>query len=228
MIMESYYPLHAEAAWPTNQWYIAGFGSDISDGIIARTFLGKRVVLFRDARGDVKALGGICPHRMMPMELGSLADDRLICAYHGLEFDLTGKCVAAPTVTTPPDCALARYPIVEAGPLLWIWLGEAELAADTPIPDQKLIGIGAEGWLTSCVQRLDLNARAQLLIDNLFDLSHLGFVHASIVGSGGIALVEPSIEEREGRLVVGRTYADAPTDDYHRFLYPHIGDRMPL
>jgi len=222
------YPLDTKAPWPLNQWYIAAFGEEIVDRIIPRTILGERIVLFRDSAGEAHALSGVCPHRMMPMELGSVQDDRLVCGYHGLAFDLSGQCAASPTAGTPPNCALRVFPVLEAGPLIWIWPGDPALAAQTPLPDQASIGIGAEGWETDCVQRLDLEARAQILIDNLFDLSHFGFVHASILGSGGIALVEPQIEDRDGRLIVARTYADAPTDPYHRFLHPGIGDRMTV
>ena len=85
------YPLNAAAPWPRNQWYVAGFSNEVENGILARTFLGARVVLFRDGGGRVHALSGVCPHRMMPLELGSLKGDRLVCGYHGLTFDTDGR-----------------------------------------------------------------------------------------------------------------------------------------
>jgi len=220
------YPLDTPAPWPTNQWYIAGFAQEVGREILARTFLNRRIVLFRDENGTAHALSGICPHRMMPLELGSLEGDRLICGYHGLAFDLTGACIAAPTAPTPPNCALSQYPLREVGPLLWIWMGDPALADRSPLPDQASIGIGQDGWLTQCVAHYDLGARYTLLIDNLFDLSHLGFIHASIVGSGGIALIEPKIEDSGERLVVSRVATDFPVDGYHRFLFPQAGERI--
>lgn len=222
------YPLNTVQPWPSNQWYIAGFSRELEQQLIGRTILGKKMVLFRDSGGVAHALSGICPHRMMPLELGTLDNDTLVCGYHGLGFDTSGKCVATPTSSKQANCSLQRFPLQEAGPLLWVWPGEPEKAADTPLPDQASIGIGKEGWHTECVQRIELKARYQILIDNLFDLSHLGFVHASIVGSGGIALIEPEIEERNGRLIVSRLLSDVPADDYHRFLHPHIGDTMSV
>lgn len=222
------YPLNMPAPWPRNQWYVAGFSTDIDTGIVARTFLEQPVVMFRDSAGKAHALSGICPHRMMPLELGKLKEDRLVCGYHGLEFALDGACVAAPTSSSIPDCALDAFPLREVGPLLWIWMGDPAFAEATPLPDQGAIGIGSDGYLTQCVDYCELKARYSLLIDNLFDLSHLGFVHASIVGEGGIALAPPRIEEREGRLIVERTLRDGPTDDYHRLLHPSMGDRMTI
>jgi vanillate O-demethylase monooxygenase subunit len=163
---------------------------------------------------------------MMPLEFGSVNDDRLVCGYHGLTFDTNGVCVEAPTSASKPDCALTRFPVREVGPLVWIWLGDQALAEKVPLPDQEAVGIGVDGWLTQCVHYYPLKARYALLFDNLFDLSHLGFMHASLVGTGGLALVNPKIEDREGRLAVVRTLANVPPDCLNRFLFPDIGDVM--
>jgi nitrite reductase/ring-hydroxylating ferredoxin subunit len=223
------YPLNTAAPWPFNQWYVAGFSSEVGEGLLGRTFLGRKLILLRDSAGKAHALSGICPHRMMPLELGSLQRDEVVCAYHGLRFGTDGACTAAPTASAKPDCALRSYPLVEAGPLLWIWPGDPALAASTPLPPQAAIGIGAEGWLTQCVAYFQLQARYPLLIDNLFDLSHLGFIHHSLVGdASGLPMIEPRIEERDGRLIVSRDVLDVPVDGYHRFLHPEAGERMSI
>lgn len=212
--------------WVENSWYIAAYADELADAPVGRTLLGRAVVLFRDGDRRAHALSGICPHRMMPMELGKVKGDRLVCAYHGLAFATDGRCVDAPTVGQPPDCRLDCYPLVEAGPLLWIWLGDPALADTVPIPNQAEVGIGVDGWNTQCVRHNVLRARWSLLVDNLFDLSHLGFIHASILGEGGVSGSSPQIREREGRLWIVRTQEDVEVDGYRRFLHPHIGDRM--
>ncbi|NMN05973.1 MULTISPECIES: aromatic ring-hydroxylating dioxygenase subunit alpha [unclassified Novosphingobium] len=222
------YPLNAGAPWPVNQWYVAGFSSEISETPMARFYLGRRVVVFRDDQGEVHALAGLCPHRMMPMELGTLKDGKIVCGYHGLAFDLQGKCVAAPTAVSVPNCALDAFLVREAAPLVWIWMGDAALGQRTPLPPQQACLIGSEGCLTQCVDYTLLKSRYMLLIDNLFDLSHLGFIHASIVGEGGIALIKPDVEEREGRLIVSRTECDTTPDDFQRFLFPDIAERVTV
>ncbi len=224
------YPLATKKPWPKNQWYIAGFSSELSDKPIARTFLNRRVVLFRDAQGKAQALSGICPHRMMPMEQGTVEGDRIICAYHGLAFDTEGRCVEAPTSPTLPNCALTKFPLQEAAPFVWIWLGQSAAAATTPLPPQGEAGIGSQGWVTQCVDYKLLRARYALLIDNLFDLSHLGFIHSTLVGDGANALarLEPKMQDRNGRLVVSRMISDVPPDSFSQRLFPNIGARMTL
>jgi phenylpropionate dioxygenase-like ring-hydroxylating dioxygenase large terminal subunit len=223
------YPLKVDQPWPVNQWYIAGFSSEVEDKLLARTFLNKRVILFRDPSGVAHALSGICPHRMMPLELGSLAADRVTCGYHGLEFDFSGQCVASPTSVTPPACALKTYPLREVGPLLWIWVGDAALAQTTPLPPQESVGVGVDGWTTQCVDYGLLKARYTLLVDNLFDLSHVAFIHRSLFGdSAEVSLGKAKIDNREGRLAVVREMVDAPADMLQRFNHPGSEDRMAM
>lgn len=219
------YPLGTAQPWPINQWYVAGFSSEIGRAIKSRTFLGRRVVLLRDERGDACAVSGICPHRMMPMEVGRLEGDRLVCGYHGLTYDIhTGACIKAPSSMTLPRCSLLVYPVREVGPLLWIWVGDPARADTTPLPPQSSIGIGQDGWATQCVDYKLLSARYPLLIDNLFDLSHIYYIHFSIIGeSGKTTLQDPCIEDREGRLVVYRETMNVPADVFDRFSHPDIG-----
>lgn len=220
------YPLNTEAPWPKNQWYIAAFSHEIGDSFLPRRFLGEPVLLLRTGEGVLKAVSDVCPHRMMPLHLGKRIGDTVQCAYHGLTFDADGACVAAPTSSAIPRCSLRSYPVREHAPLVWIWMGDPELAADTPLPDQASIGLGAEGWDHHCTYRYPLQARYSILIDNLFDLSHLAFIHSSILGSDGIALSGAEIERRNSRLVVSREIHDTPTTDYHRRLYPDVGESL--
>ena len=49
--------------------------------------------------GTIHVLDGICPHRNGPLGAGNFADGRVICPYHGWEFDCeTGEYDLNPTV----------------------------------------------------------------------------------------------------------------------------------
>jgi vanillate O-demethylase monooxygenase subunit len=71
-----------------------------------------------------------------------------------------------------------------------------------------------------------MKARAQLLIDNLLDLSHLAFVHANSVAGGDIALDEPEVVEEDGRLQVWRIRRDVPLAGFAKFLLPNEEGRV--
>ena len=160
------------------------------------------------------------------MALGNFGGGRLTCAYHGLAFDIGGRCVASPTSSREMNCSLRRYPVREVGPLIWIEFGDEAAADASPLPPQQTIGLGEQGWLMQCVGYNNLKARYTLLIDNLFDLSRLAFIHASLVGEYGLAFAEPKIEEIDGRLTVSRILRDVPADRQNRFLFPQTGQRM--
>jgi vanillate O-demethylase monooxygenase subunit len=188
--------------------------------------LNRPIIMFRDDRGVAHALSGICPHRMMPLEMGKLAGNQVACAYHGLTFDTTGVCVAAPTSARLPQCALTRYPAKEKAPFLWVWLGDPAAAESTPLPSQESIGLGAAGWRTDFCRYFELKARYALLVDNLFDLSHLAFIHRNTAAAVDLALTEPSMQDSGERLVVSRELFDAPADIAAHLLFPAHGERV--
>ena len=80
-----------------NAWYVAGLSEDFGPQLTPLTILGQQLVFFRRSDGTVAALEDACPHRKLPLSMGRLEGDRVVCGYHGLTFDGTGTCVAAPT-----------------------------------------------------------------------------------------------------------------------------------
>lgn len=184
------YPFHAASYYPKEQWYVAAYASELADGKpLGRRIFGEEVVLFRDESGEAVGVAGVCVHRYMPLAGGQVVGSRLVCPYHGYAFAGDGRCVHIPTGgTLSPHARLRRYPVVEDGPFVWIWPGTAERAAQAPPPDLSDIGLSGdgEGWRVDIAARLDLAARAPLLVDNLFDLSHIAFIHLQSLPGGGV------------------------------------------
>jgi phenylpropionate dioxygenase-like ring-hydroxylating dioxygenase large terminal subunit len=73
-----------KAKFPLDQWYVAGFSSELTDKPIARTFLNQPVVLFRTGAGTVAALEDRCCHRSLPLSCGMVETVGLRCGYHGM------------------------------------------------------------------------------------------------------------------------------------------------
>jgi|GEM_PF-6092224 len=59
-------------AFPLDQWYVAGFAWELQDAPLARTLLGRPVVLFRTPDGSVAALEDRCCHRELPLSCGTV------------------------------------------------------------------------------------------------------------------------------------------------------------
>lgn len=185
-------------SFPRNQWYVAAHGDEIGRTLTSRWILEEPVCLYRTLDGAAVALVDRCIHRQMPLSQGRLRDDFLECGYHGILYGPDGRARRIPSQQhVPPACRVHRFPLVERWGLLWIWMGNPELADERTIPDHH--------WLTdpewSTVRgALHMNARAQLLNENLLDLSHLEFLHAGSIGTEKIAEV-PVTTEFEGTVV---------------------------
>src|SRR5690554_5303274 len=112
-----------------NCWYMAAWADEVEDsGLLARRYLNEPVVLFRDSKGDIKALKDMCPHRFAPLSKGKVTDGAIACGYHGLTFDADGKCVHNPHGPLLKNMAVKAYPVIEAYRAIWIWMGDPELA----------------------------------------------------------------------------------------------------
>jgi vanillate O-demethylase monooxygenase subunit len=222
------YPLNAPAPYPREQWYVAGTGDEFGRQIVARRILNQPLVFYRTEMGEPVALWGLCPHRLMPFEMGSIQGDNVVCGYHGFAFAPQGNCISIPTASgISSACRVKSYKVVERGPFVWIWMGEGE-PDHALLPDAGDIGLGedASAWRVDVAPAISLHARAQLLIDNLLDLSHLAFVHARSVQGGEIALAPPETTEVEGRFAVTRSLRDIPVAGFEAFLMPDLEGRI--
>lgn len=187
-----------DSPYPLDQWYVAGFASELTDKPIGRTFLDRRVVLFRAADGRVAALEDRCCHKSLPLSCGTLEARGLRCSYHGLLYAPDGRCVEIPGQDRIPSKAkVASYPLVEKNHLLWIWMGlvpgEEPSAPPPKYPhhDDPRYKWGGGQY--------HYDAPWQLIHDNLLDLSHLGYVHLKTIGGDArLHMNAPTVVSSEG------------------------------
>src|SRR5215211_7680106 len=91
-----------ECTFPAGNWDLLAsfchpiaYGAEIGAGPLAVTLLDRRLVAYR-AGGRVVVADDVCIHRGAPLSGGRVEGDALVCPYHGLRFDGTGRCVAIP------------------------------------------------------------------------------------------------------------------------------------
>lgn len=202
MIMESHPAAVArpERSFPLNSWYMAAWANEVRGGLLARRLFDKPIVLFRMDDGEAVAFDDRCPHRFAPLSLGKLKGDRIECGYHGLQFDRTGACVANPGGSGhfPPGTHVRSYPLVERHRILWIWPGDPALADPDRIAD--LSRIPPEGGHDNLGNYLHVRANWLLEIDNLMDLTHVGFLHDGSLGNASMRSAEVEVSEMEGKI----------------------------
>jgi phenylpropionate dioxygenase-like ring-hydroxylating dioxygenase large terminal subunit len=186
-----------------NCWYMAAWADEVATGgLLARRFLDEPVMLFRDSSGRVRAIFDRCPHRFAPLSKGKVTGDTVTCGYHGLVFDGQGQCVANPHGAALQNMKVRHYPVVEAYRSIWIWMGDPAAADPALLRDLSFLDAAPD----SAFSKGYLHGRAnyQLYVDNILDLTHVDYLHATSLGSGAFTRTRARITETDDRVSIQR------------------------
>lgn len=144
---------------------------------LALIMLETHVVLYRKEDGSIVALEDRCPHRWAHLSSGKVVGDDIQCGYHGFTFNAEGSCVRIPSQPQIPSrCRVRSYPVVEQGPLVWVWMGDPELIESGP-PEEASWPYDKQysSWSGETLAE----GNYMLLKENVLDLTHFGYVHAT-------------------------------------------------
>ena len=115
-----------------NQWYAVLSSDSVRKGKIcaARRF-GEELLFFRDKEGRAGCVSSLCAHRGADLGKGCIKDGNISCPFHGIEYDVDGKCIYVPSDGRASDLDhsrfdLKRYPLREIGGIVFIWYGDRE------------------------------------------------------------------------------------------------------
>ena len=179
--------------------------------IVHRTLLNQPVALYRKEDGSVAAIRDMCPHRQVPLSMGTLqSGDR------GTGASITGFNSVPTANACTTRMAARKFPKrCTCRPTQW-WKntsfcgsGWAHKPADLDkIPDYSVIDDAEELHITDFGY---LNAKCHygLMIDNLLDLSHICFTHAGILGNPDTAETDPDVTVEGDTVTVSRFSEDA-------------------
>ena len=158
---------------------------DVGARPLAVRYFGQDLVLWRSASGAISALEDRCQHRTAKLSAGWVDGDALVCAYHGWNYGIDGKCVKIPQQPELPAqvcgarAKTRRFAAQDRYGYVWACLSDQPLA-DIPEFEED----GAQGfrripqfhevWKTSGLR----------LMENSFDNAHFSFVHRTSFGQG--------------------------------------------
>ncbi len=176
-------------------WHPVAFSHEVGDQPHAVKLLDERVVLYRLSDGKVLAARDICLHRGVPLSMGHVEGDEIICKYHGLRYDRSGQCVcipAHPGGAISPRLHLTTYGAREAYGLVWVRLandGEDNFPDFREWDDPDFVQVLPES--------VSLNAAAGRQVEGFLDVAHFAFIHTSSFGEADNAVVpDYPIEKR--------------------------------
>ena len=190
-----------------NSWYLAALGEEVGRTPISRTVVETKVLLYRTAAGEAVALHDRCMHRSYPLSRGTLDGDSIVCGYHGMTFGPDGRCTHLPAgePARSGNIGVDRYPLVERGPILWVWVGDADKADAALVPEYDWLS--SPEWVCS-TGSAEINASYVALHENLLDLTHFTYLHAGTVGTPEYARSPLEVRRERGRIGVFRTLRD--------------------
>ncbi len=163
--------------FPEGWYFVTTRQAVLKARLIQKTWLGENVVVWCDAEGRVCVAESVCPHLgsdLGPAAGGRVRDGRLVCPFHGYEFDATGQCVATPLAPPPKTAKLRVFETREALGLIFAWWGiggrEPQWSLPAEPPDQA-------GWTGLEIRTLRFPGHPQETTENSVDLVHLRHIH---------------------------------------------------
>lgn len=161
-------------------WYPVALSHEVIAKPLAVRLLDERVVLYRLSDGSVSAARDICYHRGVPLSLGYVENDEIICKYHGLRYNRAGVCTcipAHPSGAISPRLRIDIYPAQERFGLVWV-----RLVDDGPRPLPRMDEWYDPDYLQVRLESVDINAAAGRQIEGFLDVSHFAFIHKESFG----------------------------------------------
>ena len=165
------------APFPEGWYFVATREAITKAGLIQKTWMGENIIAFSDDDGRICVAGAYCPHLgadLGPAAGGRVCEGRLVCPFHGYEFDATGQCVATPYAEPPRTAKLRVFETREIVGLIFAWWGIGGRPPQWGLPEEQP---DQDGWCGVKVQTLRFPGHPQETTENSVDVGHLRYVH---------------------------------------------------
>ena len=159
-------------------WYLVASRRAIERAaLLEMTWMGKEIVAWCDDQGTICVADAFCPHlgsHVGPQAGGRVCEGRLVCPFHGFEFDSTGQCVATPFAAPPKQARLGVLETREIAGLIFAWYGIGDREPQWRLPQDPP---AQEGWSRLLIETTRFRGHPQETTENAVDLAHLSYVH---------------------------------------------------
>jgi vanillate O-demethylase monooxygenase subunit len=144
--------------------------------------------------------------------------------YHGLLYNQDGQVIEIPGQEQISKALKVKsYKVVAKGGLIWIWMGDPELANEKDICDFPAME-DSKNWRGFDKQAyLHYDANWLLIVDNLADFSHVAFVHTNTLGGSeayAYSTVAENIVKTEDGFSMERWHRDSNNPPFHAKVIP--------
>ena len=208
--------------FPEGWYFVATRQAVLKAGLVQKTWMGENVVVWCDRDGRVCVAESVCPHLgsdLGPAAGGRVRDGRLVCPFHGYEFDAAGQCVATPFAPPPRTAKLRVFETREVLGLIFAWWGlggrDPQWSLPAGPPDQP-------GWSGFEIKTLRFPGHPQETTENSVDFAHLRHVHGyDDVNPVRVSVDGPFLESRFD-FKTKRTIARVATLTFDTSVITHV------
>lgn len=173
--------------FPEGWYFVASRRDVLKTKLLQRTWMGENIIVWSDSSGRISVAEAYCPHLgadLGPSAGGRVCRGRLVCPFHGYEFDTTGQCVATPYAKPPKAAKLRTFATYEILDMVFAWWGingrKPQWNLPSTIFDQSK-------WSGLKMKTLRFAGHPQETTENSVDLAHLRYVH----GYGNVDRIDP-------------------------------------
>ena len=163
--------------FPEGWYFVTTRGSLEKARLIQKTWMGKDIVVWCDDAGGISVAESVCPHlgsELGPAAGGRVRDGRLVCPFHGYEFDVSGQCVATPFAPPPKTARLRSFETREVLGIVFAWWGIDGRPPQWSLPEDPPAGAD---WCEPAFRTLRFRGHPQETSENAVDMAHLRYVH---------------------------------------------------
>ncbi|OXM82907.1 aromatic ring-hydroxylating oxygenase subunit alpha [Paenibacillus rigui] len=210
-----------------NEWFVVMKSEELREDPKQVVIMGERVVVFRTRKG-IYAFKDLCIHRGCALSIGKVADDNIVCPYHGWKFNSQGQCVDIPAqkkgTPIPLKAKAIKYLCEEKYGLVWVCIGDPQY----PIP--KFDEFSKEGYISYVNGPFKIKSSGPRIIENFLDFTHLMWVHQGILSETHYSEVPGyQVREIEGQLITDEVviyeYESPPSREIVPVTYVKIAMR---
>ncbi|MGW0043608.1 Rieske 2Fe-2S domain-containing protein [Rhodococcus sp. NPDC003348] len=168
-------------------WFQVAWSAEIEPGQVHRMkYFGQEMVAWRSTSGELTVMDAFCEHLGAHLGYGGrVEEDRIVCPFHGWEWNGQGKNVCIPYQDRPnPTRRMKTWSVVEMNESVYVW---HDLEGREPyfevqdvfegFGDDKTAADFYRAYPEGCRVHRSLELHPQYVMENCVDLAHFKYVH---------------------------------------------------
>lgn len=166
-------------------WFVIEESKNVQTKKIYKCMIQNKEYLFwKDSQNQFTVMENDCSHRGADLSKGTIRRNRIVCPYHGGEFNRKGELCKIPGMNIDNPSSLEKcfhqdtFPILEING--WVYMNTVSKKLYEPVNKKQNIYIEPESKDSKfhCLYlKSGIKAPSRIISENLLDIIHISYVH---------------------------------------------------